>query len=211
MSMSRTWGWRASTPAQMSRSTAMVVSSGLPIAFCRYHWLRAGWLQLKAGWTRTGLAMALACAQKVSKSASSEAKNSTVVGQFPPLPGDPHFGMTFQKGSSLVACVDRPRLHGEGVPRRAHEQTAAGLAIAVCEFTDEAAAVRGRQFSKDSFDRVMPNRTLVLNVVGLTPVAQKTFNNYTLDITKPEHHPRYLSTLSLSMALPILVSPLVSP
>ena len=35
-------GWRASTPAQMSRSTVMVVSSGLPIAFCRYHWLRAG-------------------------------------------------------------------------------------------------------------------------------------------------------------------------
>ena len=49
----------------------MVVSSGLPIAFCRYHWLRAGWLQLKAGWTRTGLAMASACAQKASKSASS--------------------------------------------------------------------------------------------------------------------------------------------
>ena len=57
MSRSRTWGWRASTPAQMSRSTAMVVSSGLPIAFCRYHWSRAGWLQLKAGWTRTGLAI----------------------------------------------------------------------------------------------------------------------------------------------------------
>jgi MFS family permease len=47
--------------------------------------------------------------------------------------------------------------------------------------------------------------------VGLTPVAQKTFNNYTLEITQPEHHPRYLSTLSLSMALPILASPLVSP
>jgi hypothetical protein len=51
---------------------------------------------------------------------------------------------------------------------------------------------------------------LVFLFVGLTPVAQKTFNNYTLEITQPEHHPRYLSTLSLSMALPILVSPLVS-
>jgi predicted MFS family arabinose efflux permease len=52
---------------------------------------------------------------------------------------------------------------------------------------------------------------LVFLFVGLTPVAQKTFNNYTLEITEPEHHPRYLSTLSLSMAVPILASPLVSP
>ncbi len=52
---------------------------------------------------------------------------------------------------------------------------------------------------------------LVFLFVGLTPVAQKTFNNYTLEITEPEHHPRYLSTLSLSMALPIFASPLVSP
>jgi hypothetical protein len=47
--------------------------------------------------------------------------------------------------------------------------------------------------------------------VGLTPVAQKTFNNYTLEITEPQHHPRYLSTLSLCMAAPILASPLISP
>jgi predicted MFS family arabinose efflux permease len=47
--------------------------------------------------------------------------------------------------------------------------------------------------------------------VGLTPVAQKTFNNYTLEITDAQHHPRYLSTLSLSMAVPIFASPLVSP
>jgi hypothetical protein len=52
---------------------------------------------------------------------------------------------------------------------------------------------------------------LVFLFVGLTPVAQKTFNNYTLEITQPEHHPRYLSTLSLSMALPIFASPLISP
>lgn len=52
---------------------------------------------------------------------------------------------------------------------------------------------------------------LVFLFVGLTPVAQKTFNNYTLEITEPEHHPRYLSTLSLCMALPIFSSPLVSP
>jgi predicted MFS family arabinose efflux permease len=51
---------------------------------------------------------------------------------------------------------------------------------------------------------------LVFSLVGLTPVAQKTFNNYTLEIVPREHHPRYLSTLSLSMALPIAFSPLAS-
>jgi hypothetical protein len=52
---------------------------------------------------------------------------------------------------------------------------------------------------------------IVFLLVGLTPVAQKTFNNYTLEITQAEHHPRYLSTLSLCMAAPIYASPLVSP
>jgi MFS family permease len=51
---------------------------------------------------------------------------------------------------------------------------------------------------------------LVFLFIGMTPVAQKTFNNYTLEISDPEDHPRYLSTLSLSMAAPLLVSPLVS-
>jgi hypothetical protein len=52
---------------------------------------------------------------------------------------------------------------------------------------------------------------LVFVFIGMTPVAQKTFNNYTLEISEPEDHPRYLSTLSLSMAAPLLASPLVSP
>jgi len=52
---------------------------------------------------------------------------------------------------------------------------------------------------------------LVFLFIGMTPVAQKTFNNYTLEISEPEDHPRYLSTLSLSMAAPLLASPLVSP
>jgi len=50
---------------------------------------------------------------------------------------------------------------------------------------------------------------LVFTLIGLTPVAQKTFNNYTLEITEAKNHTRYLSTLSLSMALPIFASPLV--
>jgi hypothetical protein len=43
----------------------------------------------------------------------------------------------------------------------------------------------------------------------MTPVAQKTLNNYTLEISRPEDHARYLSTLSLCMAAPIFASPLV--
>jgi predicted MFS family arabinose efflux permease len=66
------------------------------------------------------------------------------------------------------------------------------------------AAIYWPQFGKIAFP-------LVFLFVGLTPVAQKTFNNYTLEITDAQHHPRYLSTLSLCMAIPIFASPLVSP
>jgi len=66
------------------------------------------------------------------------------------------------------------------------------------------AAVYWPQIGKAAFP-------LVFLFVGITPVAQKTFNNYTLEITEPEHHPRYLSTLSLCMAVPIFASPLISP
>jgi MFS family permease len=52
---------------------------------------------------------------------------------------------------------------------------------------------------------------LVFVFIGMTPVAQKTFNNYTLEISEPQDHPRYLSTLSLCMAAPLLASPLISP
>jgi predicted MFS family arabinose efflux permease len=51
----------------------------------------------------------------------------------------------------------------------------------------------------------------VFTLVGLTPVAQKSFNNYTLELALAENHPRYLSTLNLCMAVPIYASPLVSP
>ena len=45
--------------------------------------------------------------------------------------------------------------------------------------------------------------------IGLTPVGFKTFNNYTLEISANEDHPRYLSTLGLCFALPLLLSPLM--
>ncbi len=35
-----------------------------------------------------------------------EVKNSVVVGQFPPVPGGEHFGMTFEKGNPLRDCVN---------------------------------------------------------------------------------------------------------
>ena len=50
---------------------------------------------------------------------------------------------------------------------------------------------------------------LVFALVGMTPVAQKTLNNYTLEIAEPRDQPKYLSTLSLCMAAPIFASPLV--
>ena len=33
--------------------------------------------------------------------------NSKVLGQFPAAPGGEHFGMVFQKGSTLVTCVNK--------------------------------------------------------------------------------------------------------
>ena len=45
--------------------------------------------------------------------------------------------------------------------------------------------------------------------IGLTPVGFKTLNNYTLEICPPQEHPRYLSTLSLCIALPLFLSPAV--
>ena len=45
--------------------------------------------------------------------------------------------------------------------------------------------------------------------IGLTPVGFKTLNNYTLEISNPEDHPRYLSTLGLCFALPLFLSPVL--
>ena len=38
---------------------------------------------------------------------AAQVPNSKVVGQFPSPPGGEHFGMVFQKGNSLVGCVNR--------------------------------------------------------------------------------------------------------
>ena len=49
--------------------------------------------------------------------------------------------------------------------------------------------------------------TGVFFLLGITPVTMRIFNYYALEISVREDHPRYLSTLSLAMALPpILLS-----
>ena len=45
--------------------------------------------------------------------------------------------------------------------------------------------------------------------IGLTPVGFRTFSNYTLEISANEDHPKYLGTLGLCFALPLLLSPLM--
>jgi polar amino acid transport system substrate-binding protein len=53
-----------------------------------------------------GLVVDLPTALYMADPFVQEVKNSTVVGQFPVQPGGAYFGMTFQKGSNMVTCVD---------------------------------------------------------------------------------------------------------
>lgn len=46
---------------------------------------------------------------------------------------------------------------------------------------------------------------LVFGLLGLTPVTIRTLNNYTLEIAGHGDHPRYLSTLSLCVAVPTML------
>lgn len=50
---------------------------------------------------------------------------------------------------------------------------------------------------------------LVFLPIGLSPVALRTFQNYTLEIAPRSEHPRYLGTVQLCLAAPFVVSPLV--
>ena len=50
---------------------------------------------------------------------------------------------------------------------------------------------------------------LVFLMVGLTPVLIKTFQNYTLELAPHSEHPRYLATISLCIAAPMVFSPLL--
>ncbi len=46
-------------------------------------------------------------------------------------------------------------------------------------------------------------------MLGLIPVTVKSLFNYTLELTREEQHPHYLSSLSVCMALPVFLAPLV--
>ncbi|MDA7950897.1 MAG: MFS transporter [Pirellulaceae bacterium] len=49
---------------------------------------------------------------------------------------------------------------------------------------------------------------VVFILLGFTPVTFKTLSNYALEISTEADHPKYLSTLSLCQAIPILFSPI---
>jgi len=52
--------------------------------------------------------------------------------------------------------------------------------------------------------------TAVFCLLGLTPVAMRYMNNYTLEVCTGKDHPRYLSTLGIAMATPpIILGPLM--
>jgi hypothetical protein len=51
-------------------------------------------------------------------------------------------------------------------------QTAQGNVVSVCEYGDEQQAARGLTYSKETFDRLIPNRTLVRRAATLLTVTR---------------------------------------
>lgn len=49
---------------------------------------------------------------------------------------------------------------------------------------------------------------IVFCLLGLTPVTVRTLMNYTLELTSPENHPRYLASVQACFAIPFLLSPI---
>lgn len=49
---------------------------------------------------------------------------------------------------------------------------------------------------------------LVFVLLGMSPVAMRTINNYTLELVPPELHPLYLSTMRVCFLVPFVCSPL---
>lgn len=50
---------------------------------------------------------------------------------------------------------------------------------------------------------------VIFFLLGLTPIVFRFFNNYALEITSPENHPAYLSTISCCISFPVIVSSLL--
>jgi len=51
---------------------------------------------------------------------------------------------------------------------------------------------------------------IIFVLVGMTPFSIGILSNYTLELTETENHPRYLATLGLVVAIPAILSPVVS-
>lgn len=52
---------------------------------------------------------------------------------------------------------------------------------------------------------LLPLYLIVFALLGVTPVAYRVFANFTLELVPRRHHPKYLSTLSLCLALPAML------
>jgi len=50
---------------------------------------------------------------------------------------------------------------------------------------------------------------IIFSLLGLTPLAFRTINNYVLELAPPSEHPRYIATLNLAMTVPFFASPAV--
>ncbi len=50
---------------------------------------------------------------------------------------------------------------------------------------------------------------IVFVLIGLTPVLYRCFLNFTLELAKPDDHPKYITTMGLCLSIPALASPLV--
>jgi len=95
-------------------------------------------------------------------------------------------------------------LLGNVVERRG-ERLGLRVAIAACAMaplTALALAYVEPEVGRDWF-------WVVFIPLGMTPLSLKTMVGYTLEIAPAGEHPRYLSALSLTMAVPFCFSPLV--
>jgi len=81
-----------------------------------------------------------------------------------------------EKAGIAVAPIAQVLASTVGARYCAATTTAAGLAVAVCEFADTADAERGLAYSRRTFDRLIPGRTLARNratVLTLTTPAAR--------------------------------------
>jgi len=83
------------------------------------------------------------------------------------------------------------------------------LAVRICLFGCVLPPILALICSKLLTEETAYLFTLTFFLLGITPVTFRTLTNYTLELTHQSEHPRYLSTLKLSMALPLLFSPLI--